>query len=104
MDDQDDGNDGTLAPDAGRLARFVKARGPASTAQHKYHVGDSVSYLSGRSRILPKTRDKRGQDGNFEVVSKLPNEGMGFQYRIKNIADGQERVVAEAEISPRPFL
>ena len=35
----------------------------------------------------------------FEVVRQLPNEGNGFQCRIKNKADGHERIVVEGEIS-----
>ena len=101
-----DGKGDAPAAEAGtRVARLVKARASSAPyGQHKFRVGDSVSYLGGPPRILVKTRDKRGQDGTFEVVRTLPNDGLGFQYRIKNVTDGLERIVVEAEIASRAFL
>ena len=36
----------------------------------------------------------------FEISRLLPSAGDEFQYRVKNIATGQERVVSEGDIVP----
>ncbi len=41
---------------------------------------------------LAKTR------GLYTVVRLLPSEGLGYQYRVKNVTDGHERIVREGQI------
>ena len=35
---------------------------------------------------------------SFEICRLLPVEGAEFQYRLKNLETGQERIASEAEI------
>jgi hypothetical protein len=58
---------------------------------HKFKIGETVEFHPGGS-YLAKTR------GQYEVVRLLPSEGEGFQYRVKNITDGHERIVREGQI------
>lgn len=58
---------------------------------HKFKVGETVEFHPGAS-YLSKTR------GDYIVVRLLPSEGNGFQYRVKNVADGHERIVREGQI------
>lgn len=58
---------------------------------HKYKVGQSVNFSPGRG-IDHKSR------GRYTIVRLLPIEGDTPQYRIKNNADGQERMVQEGEL------
>jgi hypothetical protein len=59
-------------------------------AQHKYKVGDIVTFA--RSFVkLPA--------GPFEVIRLLPLETPDPTYRIKSKAEQHERVVREYEIS-----
>ncbi|MEG3806673.1 hypothetical protein DBT53_002705 [Aerococcus mictus] len=34
----------------------------------------------------------------YTVVRLLPSEGLGYQYRVKNVTDGHERIVREGQI------
>ncbi|HEX7775111.1 MAG TPA: hypothetical protein VF449_01125 [Parvibaculum sp.] len=58
---------------------------------HKFKVGETVEFHPGGS-YLAKTR------GQYTVVRLLPSEGAGYQYRVKNVADGHERIVREGQI------
>ena len=58
---------------------------------HKFRVGQAVTFVPGRGI------DHRSQ-GRYTIVRFLPFEGNTPQYRIKNNADGQERVVREHEL------
>jgi hypothetical protein len=58
---------------------------------HKFHAGQTVIFFPGRG-IDHKSR------GRYTVVRLLPIEGGTPQYRIKNNADGQERMVHEGEL------
>tara|TARA_R110000824_G_scaffold366730_2_gene555610 strand:+ start:138943 stop:139164 length:222 start_codon:yes stop_codon:yes gene_type:complete len=58
---------------------------------HKYKVGEMVEFHPGGS-YLAKTR------GQYEVLRLLPAEGDGYQYRVKNLTDGHERIVHEGQI------
>jgi hypothetical protein len=57
---------------------------------HKFKIGQLVTLGS-------KRLSDRG--GAFTVVRQLPKEDGDFQYRIKSIVDGHERMVLEAELS-----
>jgi hypothetical protein len=59
--------------------------------QHKFKVGQRVTFF-------PLLRAQASLQGTYEIVRLLPPEGSGFQYRIKELIKGQERVVTEGEI------
>ena len=59
---------------------------------HRFHVGQLVHFTqrgTGRSRIV----------GDFRVERLLPAQDGAWQYRIKSMDDGQERVAGEAELN-----
>lgn len=59
---------------------------------HRFHVGQLVHYAqrgTGRSRVL----------GDFRVERLLPALDGAWQYRIKSVANGQERVAGEIELN-----
>ena len=58
------------------------------TATHKFPVGAYVLHQVG----------VRSRKGTFRVTRLLPDEGSGFQYRIKNEQEGFERVVKESSL------
>ena len=61
---------------------------------HKFKVGQRVTLGSKRF----------GQWGEtFEVARQMPQENGQFQYRIKSVTDGHQRVVFESELSSRPL-
>jgi hypothetical protein len=58
------------------------------TATHKFPVGAYVLHqVKGRSR-----------QETFRITRLLPDDGAGFQYRIKGDHDGFERVVKESAL------
>lgn len=61
---------------------------------HKFRIGQRAIYaptgMSARS-VGPS---------EFEIVRKLPVEGLDPLYRIKAVGGVQERVVKEAELQP----
>ncbi len=59
--------------------------------EHKFKVGQSVSFTSG-----PFGRG--GTTGIYTVTLLLPHEGDDFQYRIKNEKEPHERVVKENQL------
>jgi hypothetical protein len=63
----------------------------ASMHEHKFKVGQSVSFTSG-----PFGRG--GANGVYTVTHLLPPEGDDNQYRIKNAAEPHERVVKESQL------
>ena len=58
---------------------------------HKFKAGQKVNLVFGRS-------SGPAPSGKFEIVRTLPETGGTNQYRVRSVADGQERVVAEFEI------
>ena len=60
---------------------------------HKFRVGQVVDFFPGRGT------DHRSK-GRYTIVRLLPIE-YAPQYRIKNNADGQERMVQESELGSR---
>lgn len=62
--------------------------------EHKFRVGEAVEFFPGRGI------DHRSK-GRYTIVRLLPIEGHTPQYRIKNNADGQERMVHEGELGTR---
>ena len=57
----------------------------------KFQVGQEVMFAPGRYGVLRQER--------FTVVRQLPQEHGTWQYRIKSVADGHERVVLESELT-----
>jgi hypothetical protein len=67
---------------------YIRSHKPLrSVPSHKYDVGLHVSYLA---------------FGLYRVVSRLPDEGRGLQYRIRPEQGGQERVVVETDLKHMP--
>jgi len=59
---------------------------------HKYTVGQTVQFSPDRSQ------GTTGR-GRFKVVRQLPESAQVFQYRVKSLADGHERVVREDQLA-----
>ncbi|MDZ4382852.1 MAG: hypothetical protein U0942_16090 [Parvibaculum sp.] len=59
--------------------------------KHKYDIGETVEFTAGGS-YPPTAR------GHYTVVRQLPSEGDGYQYRIKSLSDGHERMVREGQL------
>jgi len=62
-----------------------------SVPEHKFKVGQSVSFISG-----PFGRG--GANGIYKVTQLLPPEGDDYQYRIKSANEPHERVVKESQL------
>ena len=62
--------------------------------EHKFRVGQTVDFSPGRGI------DHRSK-GRYTIVRLLPMDSDTPQYRIKNNADGQERMVHEGELANR---
>jgi hypothetical protein len=92
--------DGARGGAGGRVERLIKARHRAPSPQHKYNVGDSVTFTPERYHTILGPQELSGQTTGFKILSRLPMAGRAFQYRIKNDVDGHERVVVETQISP----
>jgi len=61
-------------------------------AEHKFKVGQSVSFTSG-----PFGRG--GTNNIYRITQLLPPEGDDYQYRIKNVDEPHERVVKESQLN-----
>ncbi|MEQ9447273.1 MAG: hypothetical protein RLN70_00010 [Rhodospirillaceae bacterium] len=82
-----------------QYARFARTTGSTTRAhRHRHDVGETVHYLAMRKPLLQQKREIRSRSNAYEIIRLLPDEGGGFQYRIKNKADGHERMVVESEI------
>ena len=65
---------------------------------HKFHVGETVEFS-------PEPGVDRESQGHYTIVSLLPlDEGGTPQYRLKNAADGHERVSRETQLGPRQSI
>ncbi|HEY2529124.1 MAG TPA: hypothetical protein VGJ20_14455 [Xanthobacteraceae bacterium] len=62
-----------------------------SVQDHKFKVGQSVSFTSG-----PFGRG--GANSIYKVIQLLPAEGDDYQYRIKSAHEPHERVVKESQL------
>ena len=63
-----------------------------SVDEHKFKVGQSVSYASGPF-------GRAGNNGVYTIMQLLPLEGDDYQYRIKSDDEPHERVVKESQLS-----
>jgi len=60
--------------------------------RHKFAIGQEVSFLpSGMDFNVPR--------GTYTIVRQLPLEANGFQYRVKNVRDGHERIIGESQLA-----
>jgi len=76
---------------AAKAVRNAVAVMEGSVQDHKFKVGQSVSFTSG-----PFGRG--GTNGIYKVTQLLPPEGDDFQYRIKSASEPHERVVKESQL------
>ena len=61
-------------------------------AGHKFAAGQRVSFQAERSEFnIPS--------GAYTIVRQLPAEGKEWQYRVKNVHDGHERVMRESQLA-----
>ena len=69
-----------------------------SVHEHKFKVGQSVSFTSGPS-------GRGGTNSIYKVTQLLPPEGDDHQYRIKNADEPHERVIKESHcVTAEPLL
>jgi hypothetical protein len=59
-------------------------------SEHKFSVGEVVEARLGQVGFAPL--------GRFEITRLLPPTGMSNQYRLKSLANGQERVLREEQL------
>lgn len=64
-------------------------------ASRRYRIGQTVRFVKGSYQMTGGT-----PDGNFRIVSLMPEYLGSYQYRIQSVTDGHERVAAEGEIAP----
>ncbi len=67
--------------------------------QHAFSIGQAVNILPRASTRTSRAVEQSLHSSHFKIVRLLPEEGVGFQYRVQNAETAQERVVAECEIS-----
>ena len=77
--------------DAVRTRPQTTERKEEALAFHKFKVGQSVRFIGG----MKYSTNVRGI---YKIVRLLPSETRDCQYHIKNVTDGQERVVNESEL------
>ncbi|HET7882347.1 MAG TPA: hypothetical protein VFL55_15780 [Acetobacteraceae bacterium] len=53
---------------------------------------------------MPNRLERHVPAGAYTIVRALPDEGRDLQYRVKNVQDGHERVVTEAQLRPAESL
>jgi hypothetical protein len=75
-----------------KIVRKALAVMEGSVQDHKFKVGQSVSFTSG-----PFGRG--GTNGIYKVTQLLPLDGDDFQYRIKSASEPHERVVKESQLN-----
>lgn len=60
--------------------------------RHKFAAGQSVAFMAARDELnIPS--------GTYTIVRQLPAEGREWQYRVKNVRDGHERVMRESQLT-----
>jgi hypothetical protein len=86
-------------PTPGIRTRFpAEPRRPVLTA-HAFKVGQLVSVRPQTALRTSRAVEQALYSSNFEITRLLPASGPEFQYRVRNAATGQERVVTESEIA-----
>jgi hypothetical protein len=64
-------------------------------ALHRFTVGQRVEFVPGRF-------DGNVPRGAYTVLRLLPNDGADREYRVRNCADGHERVLRESQLRAGP--
>ena len=62
---------------------------------HKFSRGQAVLFS-------PGAMDANAPKGSYVVLVSLPDDGIGYQYRIKSSADAHERIVREHHLKADP--
>lgn len=78
--------------------RYTAAATRAVVTRHAFTVGQMVKVLPSAFGRRPKEVESSAHGNSFEIMRLLPEAAASFQYRIKNLTTGQERVVTESEI------
>ena len=60
-------------------------------ATHKFKAGQQVTVASHRPSGVT--------GGAFKIIRLMPEERGVWQYRVKSVADGHERVVLESDVT-----
>jgi hypothetical protein len=61
-------------------------------AAHRFKAGQKV--------LVVRARTELSVPGMFEIIRPLPEVGGRYQYRIRSVSNGQERVAGEYELEP----
>jgi hypothetical protein len=89
----------THRPPIGVRTRVLDRRPPLNAATHAFKIGQLVSVRPQAFLRTSRAVEQALYSSNFEVTRLLPTTGAEFQYRVRNAATGQERVVGESEIA-----
>ena len=84
-----DGQAGPVCP--------LPARKGFIVSRHRFKVGQTV-------HLVPNRLERHVPAGAYTIQRALPDEGRDLQYRVKNVQDGHERVVSEAQLRPAEAL
>jgi hypothetical protein len=57
-----------------------------------FHLGQTV-------RLLRGFPHRSAAEGDYKIVSQLPDEGGELQYRVKSAREPHERVMKESELT-----
>jgi hypothetical protein len=68
-----------------------------TVSRHRFKVGQTVN-------LIPNRLERHVPGGAYTIQRLLPDEGRDLQYRVKNVQDGHERVVSEAQLRPAEAL
>ena len=84
--------------DALRRRFYIREPHIPSERRHKFSVGEIVGLI--RISTIKRPRDAESDSilAKFEITRLLPQEDKTLHYRIKDVATGHERVVAEESI------
>ena len=58
---------------------------------YKFSVGETVTMVPSVFRNVP--------GGVYQVIKRLPDNGIEYEYRIRSATEPHERVVRESELS-----
>jgi hypothetical protein len=86
-------------PGPGVRTRVPAERRRTEVAVHAFKVGQLVSVRPQEFLRTSRAVEQALYSSNFEITRLLPVSGPEFQYRVRNAATGQERVVTESEIA-----
>lgn len=64
-----------------------------------FNPGARVSLVGGGGQALARATIDEREAGRFEITRLMPFERDTFQYRIKDMTSGRERVVQEDQIT-----